>query len=45
MPDDHRTQILSILGARGVEVPRLSVWGYAASHGLLREPPATGAST
>ncbi|MBA3778454.1 MAG: hypothetical protein H0X16_03980 [Chloroflexi bacterium] len=33
--DDHRTQVLSILGECGLEVPRLDVWGYAASHGLL----------
>jgi hypothetical protein len=30
--DDHRSHILSILGARGLEVPEpngLDVWGYA----------------
>jgi hypothetical protein len=27
--DDHRTQILSTLGACGLTVPRLDVWGYA----------------
>ena len=31
---DHRTHILSLLGARGVEVPRLDVWAYAQSAGL-----------
>ena len=36
--DDHRTHVLSILGARGLEVPRLDVWGYARSHDLLLEP-------
>jgi uncharacterized damage-inducible protein DinB len=42
--DDHRSQILSILGARGLEVPELDVWSYAESAGLLQmpmEPPAT----
>jgi uncharacterized damage-inducible protein DinB len=32
--DDHRTQICSILGAHGLEVPRLDVWAYARSVGL-----------
>jgi uncharacterized damage-inducible protein DinB len=32
--DDHRTQICSILGAHGLEVPRLDVWTYARSAGL-----------
>jgi uncharacterized damage-inducible protein DinB len=32
--DDHRTHVLSILGARGLEVPRLDVWAYARSAGL-----------
>jgi uncharacterized damage-inducible protein DinB len=32
--DDHRTQICSILGANGLEVPRLDVWAYARSAGL-----------
>jgi hypothetical protein len=27
--DDHRSHILSILGARGLEVPELDVWAYA----------------
>lgn len=31
---DHRTQILSILGAQGLEVPDLDVWVYAESAGL-----------
>jgi uncharacterized damage-inducible protein DinB len=38
--DDHRTQVLSILGARGLEVPRLDVWSYARSQSQLREPEA-----
>jgi uncharacterized damage-inducible protein DinB len=32
--DDHRTQVCSILGAHGLEVPRLDVWAYARSAGL-----------
>jgi uncharacterized damage-inducible protein DinB len=32
--DDHRTQICSILGAHGLEVPRLDVWAYARSADL-----------
>lgn len=42
--DDHRTHVLSILGARGLEVPRLDVWSYARSQGLLRQPRATSPS-
>jgi uncharacterized damage-inducible protein DinB len=34
--DDHRTHVLSILGAHGLEVPRLDVWAYARSAGLQR---------
>jgi uncharacterized damage-inducible protein DinB len=33
--DDHRTQILSILGARGVEVPELDVWAYGTEAGYV----------
>jgi uncharacterized damage-inducible protein DinB len=41
--DDHRTHILSILGARGLSDPRVSVWAYARSAGLMRESqPAAG---
>jgi uncharacterized damage-inducible protein DinB len=36
--DDHRSQVLSILGARGLDVPDLDVWSYAESAGLLQEP-------
>ena len=42
--DDHRTQILSILGARGLEIPGpngLDVWGHAESAGLWQELEAT----
>jgi uncharacterized damage-inducible protein DinB len=34
--DDHRSQILSILGARGLEVPELSVWDFALATGRMR---------
>ncbi|HEY8761985.1 MAG TPA: DinB family protein [Candidatus Dormibacteraeota bacterium] len=42
--DDHRTHILSILGARGLEIPEpdgLDLWGYAQSEGLMQELKAT----
>jgi uncharacterized damage-inducible protein DinB len=38
--DDHRSHILSILGARGVPLPEpngLDVWGYAEAAGLMQE--------
>jgi hypothetical protein len=35
--DDHRTHVLSILGARGLDDPGLSVWRYAMSAGLMQE--------
>jgi uncharacterized damage-inducible protein DinB len=35
--DDHRSHILSILGARGLEVPELDLWGYAESESLMQE--------
>lgn len=38
--DDHRSQVLSILGAQGLDVPDLDVWRYAESAGLLQEPQA-----
>jgi uncharacterized damage-inducible protein DinB len=34
--DDHRSQVLSILGGRGLEVPELDVWGYSRFAGLSR---------
>lgn len=40
--DDHRSHVLSILGARGIELPDLAVWGYAKAEGLMR-PVASGA--
>jgi uncharacterized damage-inducible protein DinB len=39
--DDHRSHVLSILGARGLEVPDLGVWDYAESVGELQEIEAT----
>jgi len=41
--DDHRTHILSILGARGIEVPELDVWAFGAEAGYVHasEPAAT----
>ena len=38
--DDHRTHILSILGARGLSLPGpndLDMWGHAESEGLMQE--------
>jgi uncharacterized damage-inducible protein DinB len=35
--DDHRTHVLSILGARGLDDPHLSVWRYAMSAGLMHQ--------
>jgi len=37
--DDHRTQVLSILGARGLEVPELGVWEYDWSVAPWQELP------
>ena len=34
--DDHRTQVLSIIGARGLEVPDLDIWAYGAEAGFVR---------
>ena len=38
--DVHRTHILSILGAQGLEVPDLDIWDYATSAGQL-QPSST----
>jgi len=38
--DDHRTHVLSILGARGLEVPELDLWGYAESTGTMVLDPS-----
>ncbi len=35
--DAHRSQILSILGSRGLEVPDIGVWDYAEATGLMQE--------
>jgi uncharacterized damage-inducible protein DinB len=43
--DDHRSHVLSILGARGPEVPELDVWAYAWSASEMQELPATPAET
>jgi uncharacterized damage-inducible protein DinB len=37
--DDHRSHVLSILGARGLPTPEpngLDMWGYAEAKGLMR---------
>jgi uncharacterized damage-inducible protein DinB len=42
--DDHRSHVLSILGARGLEIPRpngLDVWGYAEDTALM-QPVGSG---
>jgi uncharacterized damage-inducible protein DinB len=36
--DDHRTQVLSILGARGHAVPDLDVWAWAEVENLVQAP-------
>lgn len=39
--DDHRSHVMSILGARGLDVPEpngLDVWGYADSAGIGQGP-------
>lgn len=36
---EHRGHVLSILGARGLPVPDLSMWAYGQSRGLLRIDP------
>jgi uncharacterized damage-inducible protein DinB len=38
--DDHRTHVMSILGARGLDVPQpegLDLWGYAEEAGLVHQ--------
>ena len=42
--DDHRSHIMSILGALGLELPEpngLDLWGYAESAGQMQELEAT----
>jgi hypothetical protein len=42
--DDHRTQVLSILGSRGLDVPELDVWAYGAEQGYVQyKAPAPAA--
>jgi uncharacterized damage-inducible protein DinB len=41
--DDHRSHVLSILGALGLEVPDLAVWDHAEATGLMHELHATSA--
>jgi uncharacterized damage-inducible protein DinB len=38
--DDHRSHVLSILGARGLEVPDLDVWAYAEATGQMQQVTA-----
>jgi hypothetical protein len=38
--DDHRSHVMSILGARGLQIPEpdgLDLWGYAESTGQMKE--------
>jgi hypothetical protein len=35
--DDHRTHVLTIIGAMGLDAPEPDVWAYAESAGLVRE--------
>jgi peptidyl-prolyl cis-trans isomerase B (cyclophilin B) len=37
---DHRTHVLSILGARGLEVPELDLWAHAQSTGKMVLDPS-----
>jgi uncharacterized damage-inducible protein DinB len=39
--DVHRAHVLSILGARGLEVPELDVWEYDSSVATWQELPGT----
>jgi hypothetical protein len=39
--NDHRTHVLSILGAHGLDDPGLSVWHYASSSGQMHELQTT----
>lgn len=38
--DDHRSHVLSILGARGLQVPVLDVWAYGESAGQMHLDPS-----
>lgn len=35
--ENHHTHVLPILGARGLEIPDLQVWGYAEATRLMHE--------
>jgi uncharacterized damage-inducible protein DinB len=37
--DDHRTHILTILGARGLDVPELDIWTYGQQAGFVHADP------
>jgi hypothetical protein len=34
---DHRSHVLSILGALGLEVPELDIWDYAYESGHMQQ--------
>lgn len=36
--DDHRSQVLSILGARGLDVPTLDIWAFGTQAGFVNYP-------
>jgi len=39
--DDHRSHVMSILGARGLDTPEpngLDLWGYAEAAGVMHQP-------
>jgi hypothetical protein len=40
--DDHRSHVMAIIGARGLDVPEpngLDLWGYAEAAGIMHEVP------
>ena len=39
--DDHRTHVLSVLSARGIEAPDLDLWSYADATGLVEHVEPT----
>ena len=39
--DDHRTHVLTVLGARGLEVPSFSVWRHAIATGTMTRRSAS----
>ena len=43
--DDHRSHVMSILGALGLDVPTpdgLDLWGYAEAEGLVEKVDESG---